>query len=186
MGQAAHGVTRTPWRAAHRAPHSAVQAFKAKGKPLRIPILLVCALLAACASSEKSSLQSAATTPLNDLNVVNAPIPEVLLNAQKAPYEWPSPSSCAEIQAAIRSLDEVLGPDLDAPVTAANIGLIERGGGLLTGAVQNAAEGLIPYRGWVRKLSGAERYSKQVAAAIAAGTGRRAFLKGIVRGRDCQ
>ena len=33
------------------------------------------------------------------------------------------------------------------------------------GAVQRTAQDLIPFRGWVRKLSGAERYSKKVAAA---------------------
>jgi hypothetical protein len=37
----------------------------------------------------------------------------------------------------------------------------------------------------VRKLSGAERYSKQVAAAIAAGTVRRAFLKGMAQASAC-
>jgi hypothetical protein len=44
---------------------------------------------------------------------------------------------------------------------------------------------VVPYRGWVRKLTGAERYSKEVAAAIAAGTVRRAFLKGVVVTRGC-
>jgi hypothetical protein len=41
------------------------------------------------------------------------------------------------------------------------------------------------FRGWVRKLSGAERYSKQVAAAIAAGSIRRAFLKGLGQAAAC-
>jgi hypothetical protein len=43
----------------------------------------------------------------------------------------------------------------------------------------------VPFRGWVRKLSGAERYSRQVAAAIAAGAARRAFLKGLAQGKGC-
>jgi hypothetical protein len=37
----------------------------------------------------------------------------------------------------------------------------------------------------VRKLSGAERYSREVAAAIAAGTIRRAFLKGMRQAAGC-
>jgi hypothetical protein len=37
----------------------------------------------------------------------------------------------------------------------------------------------------VRKLSGAERHSKQVAASIAAGTARRAFLKGMATSQQC-
>jgi len=42
-------------------------------------------------------------------------------------------------------------------------------------------ESLIPYRSWVRKLSGAERASKAVAAAISAGMVRRGFLKGMLQ-----
>ena len=89
----------------------------------------------------------------------------------------------------MRSLDEVLGPDLDAPATAADPGLIERGTSLVAGeavgALRGAAEGVVPYRKWVRKLSGAERYAKDVSAAIAAGTVRRAFLKGLGVARNC-
>lgn len=44
---------------------------------------------------------------------------------------------------------------------------------------------MIPFRGWVRKLSGAERHSRKVEAAIAAGTVRRAFLKGVAITKDC-
>jgi len=143
-------------------------------------------LLAACASGDGSSkLSTAATTPLSDLNLVNAPIPEVLAAAQKAPYAVPADSGCPALAAAVRSLDEVLGPDLDAPATEANPSLIERGGDAAASALQSAAAGVVPFRGWVRKLSGAERYSKQVAAAIAAGTVRRGFLKGIARAKQC-
>jgi hypothetical protein len=152
----------------------------------RFVALLASSLIAAgCASSGDKPLQGAVTTPLSDLNLVNAPIPAVLGDAQKAPYALAEPSTCTELKSAVRALDEVLGPDLDTPATEANPGLIERGGSALTGAVQNAAEGLIPYRGWVRKLSGAERYSRQVSAAIAAGTVRRAFLKGVAKARGC-
>jgi hypothetical protein len=44
---------------------------------------------------------------------------------------------------------------------------------------------VIPFRGWVRKLDGAERHSKEVAAAIAAGSVRRAFLKGVGQTLGC-
>jgi hypothetical protein len=37
----------------------------------------------------------------------------------------------------------------------------------------------------VRQLSGAERYSKKVAAAIAAGAVRRGFLRGLIAARGC-
>ncbi|CAD5374120.1 conserved hypothetical protein [Rubrivivax sp. A210] len=146
-------------------------------------------LLAGCASDQPARLGTAATTPLSDLNLVQAPIPEALARAQKGPYQVPDEPGCAVLAAQIAALDEVLGPDLDATATPANPGLIARGGevaeGAAFGAIQRTAEGVIPFRGWVRKLTGAERYSKQVAAAIAAGTVRRAFLKGLGGAQAC-
>jgi hypothetical protein len=71
----------------------------------------------------------------------------------------------------------------------ANPGLIERGTTFVTdeavGTVRSAAEGVMPYRKWVRKISGAERYAKDVAAAIAAGTVRRGFVKGMRVAGSC-
>ena len=148
-------------------------------------LMLTAATLVACASSDSSKVSTAATTPLNDLNLVNAPIPEALAAAQKAPYAAPADSSCSALASAVRTLDEVLGPDLDAPASDTNPGLIERGGSAAASALQRTAEGVVPFRGWVRKISGAERYSQQVAAAIAAGTVRRAYLKGLSRGKGC-
>lgn len=150
--------------------------------------LALTVMLSACAS-QVAPVTDAATTPLTDLNMVQAPIPPVLVEAQRRPYAVPLDVSCVSLATQVRALDEVLGPDLDAPATAANPGLIERGATLVTdeavGTIRGAAEGVIPYRKWVRKLSGAERYSKDVAAAIAAGTVRRAFLKGQTTARSC-
>jgi hypothetical protein len=152
-------------------------------------LVLSTVAMASCATQESDKVTTAATTPLSDLNLVNAPIPETLIAAQQAPYALPASMDCAVIAADIRKLDEVLGPDLDAPVSEANKGLVERGvesaGGAAVGALQRTAEGVIPFRGWVRKLTGAERYSKRVAAAIAAGTVRRGFLKGLNAAQKC-
>jgi hypothetical protein len=155
----------------------------------RRAIAVLALALAACTAPEKSRVSEAATTPLSDLNLVHATIPEALADAQKGPYVTPVDQSCGALLAGVRSLDEVLGPDLDAPASASNPGLIERGstavGNAAVGALKGAAQGVVPYRSWVRKLSGAERYSKEVSAAIAAGTVRRAFLKGMSRARGC-
>jgi hypothetical protein len=152
---------------------------------MRYLLLLIVTLLTACASNDQAKVAGAVTTPLNDLNLVNAPIPEALAQAQRGPYATPADTSCPALAANVRTLDEVLGPDLDAPASDSNPSLIERGSNLAVGAVQKTAEGVVPFRGWVRKLSGAERYSKQVAAAIAAGTVRRAYLKGISQAKNC-
>ena len=157
-------------------------------------------LLAACttARSDGPDLQTktnaqitqAATVPFNDLNLVRADIPPVLVAAQKAPYALPADRSCPTLASDVRSLDAALGADLDTPATASNPSLIDRGSNAVSDAAGNAlkgaAESVIPFRGWVRKLSGAERYSRDVAAAIAAGTIRRAYLKGLGQAAGCQ
>jgi hypothetical protein len=153
------------------------------------PVCLL--LLSACAATpEPERVTGAALTPLNDLNVVKAPIPPVLLEAKRDAYAMPVGKDCNALRADVRALDEVLGADLDTPVTAKNPSLIERGGTAVgdaaVGAVKRTAEGVIPFRSWVRKLTGAERYSRDVAAAIAAGTVRRAFLKGHIAARACE
>lgn len=150
------------------------------------PVLTALALLAltACASNSSDKVTTAATTPLSDLNVVRADIPEVLRAAQQAPYARPADTSCTGLAAAVAALDEVLGPDLDAP-PGASPSLLERGGDAAGGALQRTAEGVIPFRGWVRKLSGAERYARHVAAAITAGGVRRGFLKGVAAAKAC-
>jgi len=134
-------------------------------------------------------MTSAATTPLSDLNLVRAKIPQALLAAQKAPYGPPADLGCEGLMAEVRQLDAALGPDLDAPPAPASSSLAERGraevGGAALGAVKHTAEGLIPFRGWVRKLTGAERYSRQVTDAIAAGIVRRAYLKGLGQAQGC-
>jgi len=152
---------------------------------LSLPLLITAALLGGCASSSQDKVAHAATTPLSDLNVVRADIPEVLRAALAAPYAAPADGSCAGLASAIRALDEVLGPDLDAPPSAGNPGLLDRGEDAATGALQRTAEGVIPFRGWVRKLSGAERYARQVSAAITAGGVRRGFLRGLAVAKPC-
>ena len=151
--------------------------------------LLTILLLASCTTEQPKQIGTALITPLSDLNLVNAPIPEPLLAASAAPYKIPIDQSCEALAVTVRALDEVLGPDLDTPPSSADPGLVERGtsavGQAAVGAVQRTAESLVPFRSWVRKLSGAERYSKQVSAAIAAGTARRAFLRGIAAAKGC-
>ena len=147
--------------------------------------LLLAAALTACASSSQDKVATAATTPLSDRNVVRADIPDVLKAAAAAPYALPADASCTGLAASIQALDEVLGPDLDAPPGKGNTGLLERGEDAATNALQRTAEGVMPFRGWVRKLTGAERYARQVSAAITAGGVRRGFLRGVATAKSC-
>lgn len=154
--------------------------------------VLICLVLglSACASKDQSRVTDAAMAPLSDLNLVKADIPAVLLTAQQQPYAVPGEATCESLLADIKALDAVLGPDLDAPASENNPSLIERGSNeaknAAVGALRSTTESVVPFRGWVRKLTGAERYSKKVAAAIAAGTVRRAFLKGLMVPKACE
>jgi hypothetical protein len=157
------------------------------------------ALLAACttptvepanpAARAGAEIAGAATTPLSDLNLVHAPIPPVLLDALRAPYAPPADAACKALSAQVEALDAALGADLDAPASSADPGLVERSAELIGSAtvdsVRAGAESVVPFRRWVRRLTGAERYSREVAAAIAAGTVRRSFLKGIGQAQGC-
>ena len=113
----------------------------------------------------------------------------VLLDAMDAPYSLPSPLTCREIAAQVRPLDEALGPDLDAAPSLDDPSLIERGEEAARGAgvavVRGAAQSVVPMRGWVRRLTGAETHDRLVLQAITAGAVRRGYLKGLGKARNC-
>jgi hypothetical protein len=141
-----------------------------------------------------SGLVQTATQPLTDLNLIQAKIPPVLNQAQQGPYAPPAELSCAALQTEILALDAALGPDIDATAApGVDPGLVgqavsyvgQKAMGTVTSTVNTVVDGVIPFRSWVRKLSGAERHSKAVAAAIAAGTMRRPLLKGWAHALGC-
>lgn len=155
--------------------------------------LLAMALAACTSTGDKrdpaTRVADAASAPLGDLNIVQAPIPPALEAARKNPYAKPADSSCSGLLDEVKELEAVLGADLDATPTALNPSLIERGvdavGSAAIGTVRGAAESVVPFRSWIRKLSGAEKYSREVAAAISAGVVRRSFLKGLGDAGGC-
>ncbi len=154
------------------------------------PLLLALVLaLSACSTSQPSRFSDAATTPMADFNVGQDDIPSLLLDAKKHPYDKPADQSCDALWADVKALDQILGADIDVPAADADASEVDRGvafiGDTALGAFKGAVEGLVPYRSWIRKLSGAERHSREVATAIAAGTARRAFLKGLRTGQGC-
>lgn len=152
-------------------------------------IAVLAASLSACAAPQQERIGNIATTLLRDLNLTAPTIPSVLLEARLTPYFAPADQSCDALLAQVRLLDDALGPDIDVPVTVSDSGDLERAtaavGTAAVGALQKTVEGAIPFRGWMRKLSGAERHASDVAAAILAGTIRRGFLKGIALARAC-
>jgi hypothetical protein len=152
---------------------------------LAIAIALV---FTACATKKPSPVVGAVTAPLTDLNLLQTEIPEVLIEARKQPYAYPSDTACSCLIGMIENLDAVLGPDLNAPKEAEQ-GWFDKGtdqaNKATVGAIRRTTESLVPFRSWVRKLTGAESRSKQYSDAIAAGIVRRAFLKGLAVARGC-
>jgi hypothetical protein len=134
---------------------------------------------------KRESVQGAVTAPLRDLNVVRAKIPDVLLAALADPYQRPPAKwRCNQLIALVRPLDEALGPDIDR-IPPGDENLMDRGKSTALGAAADLASDAIPFRGWVRKLTGAEAHDKLVQSAIIAGNVRRAYLKGLGESRGC-
>lgn len=139
--------------------------------------------------ANKDGITGAMTAPLRDVNVIRTKIPRVLLESMDDPYRRPTPASCASLISLIKPLDAALGEDLDSMPATEDEDLMDRGrkaaGEAALGAVASAAQDMIPMRGWVRKLSGAERHDRLVQSAIASGAVRRAYLKGLGESRGC-
>lgn len=133
---------------------------------------------------KKGSVEGAVTTPLRDLNVVKVDIPDVLMEALEDPYARPRNARCPALTALIRPLNDVLGPDIDT-IPGDEDGWGTRSKSTALGVAGDLAGGAIPFRGVVRKLSGAESHDRLVTAAIIAGHARRAYLKGLGEARGC-
>lgn len=139
-------------------------------------------------SSEANSenLGSAVVAPLRDINVVRSQIPDLLKTAMADPYAPPA-AGCAPLKAEIDNLDAVLGDDYDDPKDDGK-GDAESGGlsRPVMGVVARTITDVIPMRGWVRRLTGAERHDQMVRDAIKAGFVRRGYLKGLQNAGTCK
>lgn len=135
------------------------------------------------AEANTESLGSAVAAPLRDINVVRSEIPDLLKKAQADPYAPPSPG-CAPLKAEIDQFDAVLGDDYDDRSDN------QKGGDNLSrpvlSVVASTITDVIPMRGWVRRLTGAERHDQMVRDAIKAGFVRRGYLKGLYNAGTCK
>jgi len=138
-------------------------------------------------SQTRDGLGDAALSPLEDLNLRREPIPEILKGVQ-SPYDLPEVLSCEDILKRLAQLDAVLGPDWDTPVPDERLRtekLADSASDATLGAIASEARGLIPFRGIVRKATGAESYEKKYNTAYKIGAQQRAYLKGMGLAKDC-
>lgn len=166
------------------------------------PLALTClaaAALSACASTttpreqgaiqRPNTLADAATTPLSDLNVKRVKIPDVLQRAVRDPYDPRSMGECRSIAAEIGRLDDALGPDADEVAApddrTRNQKRTDDAHSVAVTAMREGVASAIPFRGWVRQLSGAAKQQREVQQAITAGSIRRGYLKGVGMRLNC-
>jgi hypothetical protein len=127
--------------------------------------------------------------PFRDFGLVRSKIPPVLIEAIADPYARPTPSTCDGISVDMIRLNIALGPDLDEPVSTEHPGVLTRGkqAGKTAAldAMRSEEQSYIPFDGFIRMLSGADRHDHLVMAAIQAGAIRRAYLKGQGEIRGC-
>src|SRR5512134_1515284 len=122
--------------------------------------------------------------PLKDLNVVQDAIPAALLKAQAAPYARPQEESCYGVRVEIYELDFALGQDLDAD-KAVDDSMSKKVANETYNLARGAVSGLIPYRGILRRVTGAERHARAINEALLAGAVRRSYLKGFGESLGC-
>lgn len=155
----------------------------------RIAVLTLLGLsLTACASTkdrgtfqgaETRNVQSAMTSPVNDIGLDDIEIPEYLVSMTN-PYAN-TPSSCAAIKVDLAKLNDLLGSDLDIPEDEA----VRREQKALNATSSTIGSVLIPFRGVVRAISGAASNERDARQAYERGLVRRAYIKGMARQMKC-
>jgi hypothetical protein len=159
--------------------------------PLICPLLLAGPALASDPGTmqRKDTLRDAVAAPLEDLNLKQTAIPAVLQRAVDSPYDLTDLARCEGIAGEVGRLDAALGPDLDEapPPDARSRGrkVADAAYGAGVGEVRGATQHALPFRGWVRKLTGAAKHDRAVQAAIKAGAVRRGYLKGVGMRMNC-
>lgn len=131
--------------------------------------------------ASQANLQGALLAPLRDVNLMKDEVPQVLNGAQEAPYLHPETASCAQLSQMIAPLEAALGPDRGDGIEVRKTGV----GTMVYGAVADVTRDAIPFRGVVRRLTGAARQDQKVREAREAGQLRRAYLKGFASAKGC-
>lgn len=110
-------------------------------------------------------------------------VPPKLLAIQEDPYSLAGLGKCAAIIREVDELNAVLGADVNEQVDKSRAKKREETAGRVAGTV---AGGIIPFRGLIAEVTGANAERRRYALAVYAGTVRRGFLKGVGLERGCK
>jgi hypothetical protein len=146
--------------------------------------------LASCATGRtaetRRGVTDAAMSPLRDVGLMRPEIPLALRNLNY-PYSTVTLTDCAAVTREIGALDAALGPESYQPGPGRNIW--DRSGDFVEDQaidyVEGTAQDLIPFRSWVRRISGASRAERDALRAAANGQQRRTFLRGYGASLGC-
>ena len=153
-------------------------------------VIAACVGVVACSTGRtadtRRGVSGAASIPLRDVGLVRPEIPLLLRNLQY-PYSTATLTDCAAVSQEISQLDGVLGPESYQPGPNRNIW--DRSGDFVEDqaiqAAESTASDLIPFRSWVRRISGASRAERDALRAVANGQQRRTFLRGYGASLGC-
>lgn len=124
----------------------------------------------------------AVTQPLKDVNLKRDKVPAKLSAVRDDPYDLENMRSCSALSFELNELNAVLGADINEIELQSVAEKRERGVSQIAGGILG---GLIPFRGVVRELTGANEAERDYLTAIAAGFARRSFLKGVATTKGC-
>lgn len=161
---------------------------RTSGKLVLLAALAVA--LTSCATGRtadtRRGITDAAYTPLRDVNMIRPEVPLLLRNLEY-PYSTATLTSCAAVLEEIRQFDAVLGPESYA--AGPNRNIWDRSGDFVEQqtiqAAQSTAQDIIPFRSWVRRLTGASAAEREALRAVANGQQRRTFLRGYGASLGC-
>jgi hypothetical protein len=135
----------------------------------------------------REGLPDAALSPLEDFNLRRDEIPAIL-EGITSPYDLSPQMSCQDVEAQLAKLDMVLGPDWDTPNPDDRLRtevLADSAAEATLNALASEARGFIPFRGLIRKATGADSHEKKYNKAFKIGAQQRAYLKGYGLAKGC-
>lgn len=184
------------WLAAFLLLLAACSAPEGSRRERLVPNRPVTSIISDTVTGTAQGAWAAVQVPFEDLNLKRQEIPEKLQQIADNPYALPPQMLCDGIRKEIAELDVLLGPDVCTPQNPTG-GAVSRKGEYVdqgAGMAKDQAVGIvsgktniIPFRGVVRKVTGAEKHAKALERAYQAGKLRRAFLKGMgtAIGKEC-
>jgi hypothetical protein len=131
---------------------------------------------------------TAASQPLRDIGLMTRKIPYALTRIAD-PYAEPSGPGCAWLTYELTQLSAALGPEVAVMPVASRESRREKGSRMAMrtarDAIMDAGSNLLPGRGIIRRLSGANNAEELFEAAKERGMVRRGYLKGLSEARNC-